>query len=214
MDTNNTHIKYYNSKGEEVPSVTIVIKIFGKDLTGWANWLGKQGIDVKRYVDDKAAFGTYIHSLAESYFNNQEVANNNSWLSDMDFQLYMSKFAFIKKSMLDKGFKVYKCELVMHGERCGGTADIIFYNETTNKYILLDFKTSKSVYETMFMQLGGYTDLLKETNNIDISAVGIILITKDIEDPSLFNLVSTKDNNKYREIFNKLLDIYYLLDTK
>ena len=64
MNEENTHVKYYNSKGEEVPSVTTVLKIFGKNLTGWANWLGFKRINVKEFVDNKAKFGTYVHSVA------------------------------------------------------------------------------------------------------------------------------------------------------
>ena len=66
----------------------------------------------------------------------------------------------------------------------------------------------------MYIQLGGYTRLLKEVLDIDVFAVGTILITKDTTDPSFSNIMSVKDNDKNMKIFDKLLDIYYLLDDK
>ena len=126
----------------------------------------------------------------------------------------MKKFEYLSSLLYSKGFVVYKCELPLEGERCGGTLDIIFYNETLNKYLLLDFKTSKAIQKSMYIQLGGYTRLLKEVLDIDVFAVGIILITKDTTDPSFSNIMSVKDNDKNMKIFDKLLDIYYLLDDK
>ena len=100
----------------------------------------------------------------------------------------------------------------MHGERYGGTADIIFYNKEKDKYLLLDFKTSKNTYRSMFIQLAAYCQLLKETKGIEIDKVGIILIMKDTNETGFSNIVSSNDNIDNLQIFNKLLDIYYLLD--
>ena len=210
------HRKYYNKSGEEIPSVTTVLKIYGKDLTGWANWLGFQGIKVKPYVKERANYGTYVHSLAERYFTGDlsVLKNTDRVLGDEEYDGYMKKFEYLSSLLYSKGFVVYKCELPLEGERCGGTLDIIFYNETLNKYLLLDFKTSKAIQKSMYIQLGGYTRLLKEVLDIDVFAVGIILITKDTTDPSFSNIMSVKDNDKNMKIFDKLLDIYYLLDDK
>lgn len=207
------HREYHNSHGEQVPSVTTVLKIYGKDLTGWANWLGKQGIDVKTYVNNKATYGTYIHSLAEKYFSGDEtvLVNTDKIISDVDYEKYIDKFTYLKETMEQKGFTVHSCEVPLEGDRCGGTADILFHNKETDKYILLDFKTSKAIYPSMFIQLGGYTDLFLETKGIEISVVGIILIQEEKDSSSFVNLRSVKDNESSRLIFNKLLDIYYLM---
>lgn len=214
MKQETEHRKYYNKAGEEVPSVTTVLKIYGKDLTGWANWLGFQGIKVKPYVQERANYGTYVHSLAERYFTGDlsVLRNTDRVLKDDEYQSFLKKFEYLSTLLFSKGFEVYKCELALEGERCGGTLDIIFYNKELNKYLLLDFKTSKAIQKTMFIQLGGYTRLLKEVCDIDVLAVGIILITKDIADPAFSNIMSVKENEKNMQIFDKLLDIYYLLD--
>ena len=213
MNEENTHVKYYNSKGEEVPSVTTVLKIFGKNLTSWANWLGFKRINVKEFVDNKAKFGTYVHSVAENYFNNNvsEYADLH-FMSQLDYQTLLSKFEYINTILGKQGYEVYSTELEMHGERYGGTADIIFYNKEKDKYLLLDFKTSKNTYRSMFIQLAAYCQLLKETKGIEIDKVGIILIMRDTNESGFSNIVSSNDNIDNLQIFNKLLDIYYLLD--
>ena len=213
MNDENNHVKYYNSKGEEVPSTTTVLKVFGKNLTGWANWLGFKRINVKEFVDNKAKFGTYVHSIAEAYFNNNvpEYADLH-YMSQLDYEKLLSKFEYMKNILEKQGYFVYATELEMHGERYGGTADIIFYNKEKDKYVLLDFKTSKNVYRSMFIQLAAYCQLLKETRGIEIDKVGIILISRDTSDAGFSNIVSSKNNMDNLKIFNKLLDIYYLLD--
>ena len=216
MKKESEHRKYHNSSGEEVPSVTTVLKIYGKDLTGWANWLGFQGIKVKPYVMERANYGTYIHSLAERYFTGDlsVLMNDHKFLNDVEYEGFIKRFDYLSSLLYSKGFEVYRCELVLEGKRCGGTLDIIFYNKELNKYLLLDFKTSKAIQKSMYIQLGGYTKLLKEVCDIDVFAVGIILITKEVTDPSFSNIMSAKDNEKNVQIFDKLLDIYYLLDAQ
>lgn len=213
MNEENTHVKYYNTKGEEVPSTTTVLKVFGKNLTGWANWLGFKRINVKEFVENKARLGTYVHSVAEDYFNGRVSEYSDlQFMSQLDYQTLLSKFEYMRTVLQKQGYEVYATELEMHGERYGGTADIIFYNKEKDKYLLLDFKTSKNTYHSMFIQLAAYCQLLKETKGIEIDKVGIILIMKDTKDGKFSNIVSAGDNKDNLQIFNKLLDIYYLLD--
>ena len=208
----NSHIKYYNSKHEEVPSVTTILKLYGKNLSQWANWLGFKRINVNDYLNSRANYGTYVHSVAEKFFNdNASQYADLEYINQLNYNKLINKLTFMKDTLSKQGYEVYTTELVMHGEKYGGTADIIFYNKDKDKYLLLDFKTSKAVYRTMFMQLAGYTQLIKETNDIDVSDVGIILIEKDITDKSFSTIVKVENNTSNLTIFNHLLDIYYLL---
>ena len=54
-------------------------------------------------------------------------------------------------------------------------------------------------------------NVLKETENIDVSYVGIILIkNKDLT--SMINLSTVHDNYNNMRLFNHLLDIYYIME--
>lgn len=209
------HARYYNSKGEEVPSVTTILKLYPKNLTRWANMLGFKHINVKQFVDDKAALGTEIHAVVEYYFKSGNFPNQrdyNKYISLNDFVELQNRILFIEQKLAGMGYKIFKVEYQMHGEQFGGTIDLLFYNEEKDTYALFDIKTAKSVYGSMRCQLAAYIKLLKETDNIDVSYCGIILIMKNPEDDGFFNIWSKEDVENDWVIFTNILNIYYIMD--
>ena len=205
------HQKYYNKDNVEVPSCTTVIKLLAKDLEGWSNWLGKRGIDYNAYMDEAASVGTEAHALAESIIKqdeNHEV--NHNIINQRDEFILRDRICKLVELLHNKGYTKLESEISLTGERYGGTLDLLCYNEDLNKYLLLDFKTSKNIYPSMFIQLAGYTQLLREVRNIDVSDVGIILLRRDNDVQGFSNIMSVEENSKNLEIFNHLLNIYYL----
>ena len=205
------HQKYYNKEGIEVPSCTTIIKLLAKDLEGWANWLGKRGIDYNAYMNETASVGTEAHALAESIIKqdeNHEV--NHDIINQKDENLLRGRVCGLIELLHSKGYTKLESEVSLTGERYGGTLDLLCYNESLNKYLLLDFKTSKSTYPSMFIQLAGYCQLLKEVRDIDVSDIGIILLRRDNDAQGFSNIMPAKENKKNLEIFNHLLNIYYL----
>lgn len=212
----NEHMKYYNSKGEEVPSVTTVLKLYGKQLEPWANFIGKKGIDYKSYLNEKAALGTYIHSICEKFFSpNMKVDTHpdTNFVSIDDYRILLSRFEYFRKDLESKGYEPYAQELSIHGETYGGTIDLLFYNKTTDKYLMVDLKTSKSTYSTMYMQLMAYRNLLIEKMGIIVSDIAVLLIMRDpYEDKGFCDIIPCDDfAHRYFYIFGNLLNIYYLL---
>ena len=59
----------------------------------------------------------------------------------------------------------------------GGCPDLLV--KKNKKYILIDFKTGKAIYEDTVIQLGAYGQLIKETDNIDIDKAIIVRLPKD-----------------------------------
>lgn len=211
------HRKYYNESNIEVPSVTTVCKLLDKpQLVGWANYLGFKRIDVNKLLNEKAEYGTDVHTLCELYFTGiiDPETPTSQLFSLQEYKYLIYKFKCLDYMLEKAGFKMIKMELPMEGSRVGGTLDMLLYRESTNEYMILDLKTSKSVYDSMFIQLGGYCGLIKEIYDIDISHVGIILISKEPKDKQFINIVKAEDNKPKQEIFNKLTDIYYLMDSK
>lgn len=208
----NTHRKYYNKQGNEIPSVTTVLKIFHKELSGWANSLGFRGINVKKYLVEKALYGTYVHKVSECFFTEQKIDPNIiDFIGESTYTNLIHKLNHLKDILYEKGYSVKSTELALEGERFGGTIDLLFFNEEKNDYLLLDLKTSKNIYNTMLMQLSGYVLLLKECEHIQVSKFGIILIERDITDTSFSNIWKVERNEQYQHIFLELLNIYYHL---
>ena len=215
----NQHTKYYNSKGEEVPSTTTVLKLYAKNLEPWANYIGKKGIDYKTFLQQKADLGTYIHSVCEKFFSSEMEIDkhpNDRYMSVRDYCILLYHLEEAKRILASRGYQPYAQELTLHGEKYGGTLDLLFYNKELDDYILVDLKTAKDTYNTMYMQLMAYCDLLLEIKNIHVSEVAILLIIKDPSCENFLKFYSTTDKsmNHYRLIFNQLLNIYYLLNEK
>ena len=217
VDKNNQeHTKYYNSDGIEVPSCTTVIKLLNKpSLVGWANYMGFRHKNVNDILKEKADYGTYYHNLAEQYFmgivDKSDPCNDN--ISMEEYKIMLNRLDVLNEQFKSMGIEIINMEMQMHGSRFGGTLDLLTYCKRLSKVILFDFKTSKSVYDSHLIQLGGYCQLVKEIYDIDITDVGIILLSQSPTSKNFINLVSRENNQVNEEIFTKLLDIYYLKES-
>jgi len=149
-------------KGRIVPGVTTIIDILNKPaLVPWANRIGLQGIDVKRYVDDKADIGTLAHAMiinqllgkktdTSEYSQNQIDAAENACLSFYEWQ---KKHNLLITSAEEP--------LISQQYGFGGQYDIYGVIDNTNE--LLDLKTGSGIWEEHYYQLGGYAILLDES---------------------------------------------------
>lgn len=207
------HRNYYNNEGVEVPSVTTIVKLLQRPgLDSWANWMGLiRRIDVNEYVEEKALFGTYCHDLFEQFFMgflSAESLDHNR-ITEKEFWTIISKFQYIKDQFRQYGMEIVNMELGLDGERYGGTLDLLATSKSLGRTFLLDLKTSKTVYQSHLLQLGGYTSLLRETLGISVSDVGIILLSKPIG-ADMIHIIPRERNIYNEKIFDKLVDVYYL----
>ena len=215
MKTTNEHQKYYNSIGEEIPSVTTVLKLLNPNLDGWANYMGLKGINTKLYVQQKADRGSYIHSICDKFFRGElpgdliEFDVDEDFLSHEDFLVLHNKLVILKELFHRRGFEYHSSELSLTSDRYGGTIDLVFRNESTNEYIIADFKTSKKAYSKYFIQLAGYTSLFRIHHGFNVKAVCIILIDKSVTDKDFITIRQVEKNEYNIAIFNDLLNIYY-----
>ena len=167
MGKTKAHIIYKNSSGTRVPGVTTITGELGWDkrvLINWANRIGLEGIEAKKYVDDKADIGTLAHLMitdklqgkktsTDDYSKNQIVAAKNSvksfdaWAKDKKIEPILIEFP-----------------LVSDIHNFGGTLDI--YARVNRLRELIDLKTGKGIYDEHLIQVGGgYIILLEEHKN-------------------------------------------------
>lgn len=207
------HRKYYNSLGIEIPSVTEVTKLLHKpELDSWANWMGLvRRINTKDYLLQKSEYGTYCHDLFENFFMGLLTKKflNHNFVTEDEFYLIIRKFEYIKEQFRKYNIEIINMELGLDGERCGGTLDLLAYSRPLRRIFLFDLKTSKNVYQSHLIQTGGYSLLLEEIYGIQVTDVGIILLSKPIGD-DMIHIVPREKNQQNEEIFKKLVDIYHL----
>jgi len=161
MPKNNGHQKYFTSDGFQVPGVTTVLGVLAKPaLVPWANKLGLKGIEVGKYVDDKADIGTMAHGMIEAHLKGEEF--DTSDYSKNQISLAENCALKFYEWLKNKDVKVLGIEmqLVSDKHRFGGTCDI--YCELNGVPTLIDIKTAKGIYEEMHTQVAAYKLLLEE----------------------------------------------------
>ena len=208
------HTNYYNKYGKLVPSVTTVLKVISKDsLIQWANNLGWKRTSVKHVLDESSIVGTYVHNYAESLMT-ENYDKCNEILNEVN---YLDENAQLKILNAIKSFKLWwndnynltilECEKEMSCDLYGGTIDVIAKN-IKNKKIIIDLKTSKDIYYTMYLQLAAYKNMYEINEDESIDDVAILIIDK--YKGTKAKLYYLKDLNKghislYYETFRRAL---------
>ena len=214
MPETNEHRKYYNGN-TEIPSCTTIVSLLGKpELVKWANYMGFKHVNTTSLLEEKAKYGTYCHKQFECYFTDGLMcANSNTEvLTKAEYREIVYKFKIVDLYFKKLGIEVLANELAIEGETYGGTLDMICYNRTTDSLMIFDLKTSKQLYQSHWIQLMGYVQLVEEKYGLPVSEVGIILLSKPLKSPELINIRRTKECWREKEIFNKLRDVYYFLN--
>lgn len=205
------HENYYNKKGDEIPSVTTIMKLLNKpEIIKYANFIG---LVARKNLDDilkkSSDIGSLTHYIIERH--NKKKIINLKILDEYDYSIQKA----VEKTL--KGFKKYlkeykpesiESEFRIKNEFCGGTIDNI--SKIKGKVYMIDYKTSKNIYPTMFIQLAAYNKLLREEKDMKIDKVAILLLNKKKVEYT-FVQMDVKNLEKYYEpIFDLLLKLYYL----
>ena len=94
-------------------------------------------------------------------------------------------------------------EKSISSDEFGGTID--FYGEINGEYTLLDFKTSKKIRLTMFIQLALYVILLEELG-YKIDRVGILLVNPKFKDEKY---ITREKFEKYVKFARGLVNLFW-----
>jgi len=206
------HTNYMNADGLNIPSVTTILKIINKEeLLYWANMLGIKRKYVKTELEISAYIGTMTHKMIETY-----LLKNAYSIDKMNLRGPIEKIC-IKNAFISflqfylpnrNKYEILDTELSLSGNLYGGTLDLL--NNYDGKLTITDYKTSKSFYPSMFLQLAGYDLLLREVKKIKVDQYMVILLDKKSGNKAKIKICdNTKEMSEYRECFKKLVDFYY-----
>lgn len=205
------HLPYYNNKGKEIPSVTTIIKLLSnKELMNWANFCGLIMRRKHTEVSEKAALiGTITHYYLERIGKKKIISFK--LLKEYDDKINKDVMRCIKEfKQWKKEYKpdIIHCELKVSNEQYGGTIDNI--SEIDNELYIIDYKTSKNVYPTMYLQLAAYNKLLREEENINIDKVAILILNKKKMEYKFYKMDVSHLEKFYEPVFDSLLRVYEL----
>lgn len=173
MKYNQNHTCYINSDGLEVPSVTTVLSILNKPfLAKWANIMGFKRQKVEDILERKANIGSLVHKMIECFLLNKMYIWTGPPAGKFIMAAFLNSFINWKKN---HSVKPLFMEQQMVSSRFGGTID--FYGVVDDKKTILDFKTSKKSYPSMFLQLAAYCIMLEEAG-YEVEQVAIINLSE------------------------------------
>ena len=147
---------YKNAAGKRIPGTTTIIGRF-KDsgaLLWWAFGQGKaaergeiESLYDKR--DEAADIGTLAHSMVEAHIRGEELPKDVPAQAQSAFDAYLKWESMSKLKVIEQ-----EMSLVSEVHQFGGTPDAI--GEIDGELCLIDWKTSKGVYQDMLIQLAAY----------------------------------------------------------
>lgn len=153
---------YKDKAGKRLPSVTTVISRFKESggLIHWAWNLGIEGKDYRQERDAAATAGTIAHQMVEARLRDEEytppvIDADTLGKANGGFEAYLTWERMTKVSIVHS-----EVSLVSDMHRYGGTLDAI--GEFEGKRVLIDWKTSNSVYQDYLIQLAAYKALWEE----------------------------------------------------
>lgn len=164
--------KYMDQAGEVVPSVTTIIGRF-KDSGGLIYWAFKEGcaqgqekakdptLHFDLYRAKAAEAGTMAHDLVEAHIKGTDLPTLEGSKDTID-KANRSFDAFLKwQGMTKIDVRHTEVPLVSERHKFGGRIDAV--GMIGGELVLLDWKTSNSVYADYTLQLAAYQILWEET---------------------------------------------------
>lgn len=203
------HIRYKTADGSIVPGVTTVLGILNKPaLVKWANNLGLQGVDVSRYVDDKADIGTLAHAMITDALIGQKTDLSDYTKNQIDLaeNSVLSFWEWEKDHKIREVFFVER-PLVSEAHRFGGTLDI--YAVVNGRREIIDLKTGAGIWPEHIYQVATLKVLLEE-NGFEVDGTRIVNIPRVESEAFVERSITPHENETGWQIFQRLLDVYYL----
>ena len=163
-------------KGLIVPGVTTIVNLLAKPaLIPWANELGLQGIDVGKYVDDKADIGMLAHAMVENHLAGKET-DFSDYTANQRSQAENSVLSFFNWEKNHKIEVIFvEKQLVSESHKFGGTGDI--YAKVDDVLELIEIKTGSGIWPEHFIQTAANFMLLKE-NGFQVDRARILNIPR------------------------------------
>lgn len=154
---------YKDKAGNRLPSVTTIISRFKESggLIHWAWSLGIEGKDYRAERDKAAEAGTLAHQMVEARLRGEEWHSSGPIDADTlgkatgGYESYLTWERMTSLTILHAEVSLISAR---HGY--GGTLDAI--GEFNGKLVLIDWKTSNSVYQDYLIQLAAYKELWEE----------------------------------------------------
>lgn len=195
----------YTFDGVEYPSVTTILKLISvnDELMKWANIMGFKKRNIKDIQEKSAAYGTTAHLYLQYFLEGKPlnydeiedpITRNSIPKLIKEFEMFISNY----------NYTTISTEKVLYSPKLGFAGTCDWLCKMNGLTTLVDFKTSKTFHDTMFLQLGGYNKLLLE-EGIEIDRAMIINVS---ENGCKMHPISRKHLDSFSNAFCTLYEFY------
>ena len=211
MSKSKAHPRYRDSKNIILPGVSTIIGILAKPaLIHWSWNLGMQGIDYRKFRDEKADAGILGHLYIMNHLRKKgtDTSEYSKKVINMAENSFLSFLEWEKEHKLEP--ILIEEPLVSEDWGFGGTPD--YFGFVNGNPELIDFKTGSGIYEEAFYQTSAYRQLVidsDKTNELP-DKVRILRIPRSNDEAFEERLLSGKELKVAWNIFLNCLTIYKL----
>ena len=152
--------RFYTTEGDGyVPSVTTILQAYPKDAA-YFQWLKANGEESDNIRDEAGRRGSIVHDLTERYDNGEEInlMNESGYIGYKlgewsMFEKYVDYTSRFKSNIIHNEINIVSTKLGF-----AGTIDRVI--EFNGKTMLIDIKTSGAIYDSYWLQLAAYEQLI------------------------------------------------------
>jgi hypothetical protein len=196
-----------HNPNEKLPSVTKILREMLPEPIGLKIWKQKTP-QWETVFKEKACVGTLVHYRILNKLCTEELESPNIQINEYPKDIVsIVENALAMWDSLNLEVEPIEVEQFHKNEKYCGTLDLLGVYE--DEVILFDLKTSKTVYDTHLLQLGGYAGLL---DNYPDGGM-VISIHPFLETNPELNVKTKKIDSsklyKYTEEFNILVDKWH-----
>ena len=155
----------YEKDGKSYVRVTRVLDIIAKPE--FYRWYAKFGWEhCIRVRDDRAAFGTRIHKEIQNW-----LEDKNIWIDNKEMSETMDLF---KDWCVLHDVVPEKLELHLFNDEMGVAGTCDFFGRFDGKDMIIDWKTSKKIYDNYRLQVAAYLYMFEQAYNRELDGAGIV----------------------------------------
>lgn len=171
-----TTSRYYTTEsGNHVPSCSTILDAYPKSPQYLA-WLKENGSDSDEIMRQKGDQGSVVHELTERYDAGEEI----NLLGDNGQPLYtINEWGFFERyvNFSDRFEPQHELiEQTVISEQLGFAGTIDRVSIINGKRYLIDLKTSAGIYNSYWLQVAAYRELLRVETKIEVDAVAILWV--------------------------------------
>ncbi len=163
----------YPKEWDHLPSVTEVIGLITSPQL--LNWFKTQAYrDIKQKSQKSIDIGKQVHAIIEKIEDGKPIQLETEYPNEIKNCV---KAYFDWKKTLKLEIIASELKLISPSLNYKGTIDRIYRKD--DKLILVDWKTSKSIYKESYMQVAAYANLYENIQGLIISECWIIRLGKE-----------------------------------